>query len=121
MSERVPVVQEQPPPAARLTGGSGGGLSPAATRGVALIGGYGGGLDPDASRHQRLERGRVTRERRRGISLQPVEQRGIQREAVLGDLGQTRAEVTIGQRGKRLDVAQDGERLMEGAHEVLAL
>ena len=74
--ERVPVVQEQ------------------ASAVVALVLGDRPRLRRDAAGHDPLERGRVSREDRRRVSLQHVQELDVQRQAVLRHLRQSRAEVS---------------------------
>ena len=53
--------------------------------------------------------------------LQPVEEGGIAERAVFGDLGIARRQFAARQRLEQGRVGEDGDRLMEGADEILAV
>ena len=67
------------------------------------------------------ERARLARQHRWPLRLQPVEEVRILDEGVLHDLGVAGLELALGQAVQDVGVDQDSARLMEGAHQVLAM
>jgi hypothetical protein len=103
MSERVAVVEDQPP------------------TGVALVPAMAPAFAATHRVTSPLERGRIPSQDRRGIALQVLEQVDVDRQGVLRNLAQSGAERTIREGRQRRDLAEDHARLMERPHEVLAL
>ena len=65
--------------------------------------------------------GGVAGKQRLAMCLQPVEEGRIANRTVLDDFGQTSAQFAIWQGGQRVGVGDHGQRLVEGADQVLAL
>ena len=77
-------------------------------------------LDPARFADDVGEQRGVALEERRQIGRQPIEQRPAGDHPVFDDLVEPGAELAARQRGEQVGVDRDGERLMEGADQVLA-
>src|SRR5919106_1648440 len=103
MAERVAVVQDETPSR------------------VAFVLADDGGLGPDAPRDQRFEHRRPAFQHCCGIALKHLQQLDVERQRVLGHLGEAGAVLAIPEGRERGDVGEHGDGLVERADEVLPL
>ena len=79
------------------------------------------GLQTAGAADDPVEHVQLAGEEAGGVTLDLVEVRALQHDAVLDDLGQARAKVAQGERAGRGGIDDDQPRLVEGADEVLGL
>ena len=87
---------------------------------LALVGGDDARLQLAAAPHGVGEGRAIARQQLLDVGFEPVDERSVEREAVLDHLGQARAQLAVGQRVEGRHVRDHRARLVEGADHVLA-
>ncbi len=91
-----------------------------ATAGFALVLGDDLGLHLHRTANRVGQGGRIARQHRGGVGLQPLEKVEVAEHAVFDDLGVARANLAIGQGRQHIEVGEHQTRLVKGADQVLA-